>query len=452
LILGGLMASTAVQSHASGFAIIEQSASGMGNAFAGAAAVAEDASTIFFNPAGMTYLPGSQMVVAGHVIFPKADYGEKGSYMNPTFTGNTPVPGTLTGPEDDGGVTKFVPNFYFSYQVNEKLFAGIGINAPFGLATKYKDNWIGRYHAIKSDITTVNINPSLAYRVNDQLSIGAGISAQYIKATLSNAVDFGTVCLGLEAQSVLPPGTCAGAGITAPFTADGKAEIEGTDWSWGFNLGAIYQFSDRTRVGLAYRSMISQDLEGRADFTVPANFQAILNAGIPLFSDTDAAAGVDLPETLSLSLYHAFNEQWTLLADVTWTNWSRFDELVIEYANPNQPDTVQPENWEDSWRYSVGVIYRPDQTWTFRGGLAYDETPIDKDTDRTPRIPGNDRTWIALGVGYRISDTMAVDVGYAHLFVDDTKIDALDHSTGHQLVGEYDSAVDIISAQLTVDF
>ncbi len=408
------MAGAGVQGHTAGFAIIEHSASGMGNAFAGAAAVAEDASTIYFNPAGMTYLPGSQMVVAGHGIFPKADFSDRGSNIASTKL------------SDDGGVSKFVPNFYFSYQLNEKLFAGVGINAPFGLATEYDDNWVGRYQAVKSEITTLNINPSLAYKLNDQLSIGGGISAQYIKATLTNALDYSP--------------------LSAP---DGNIEVEGSDWSWGFNLGAIYQFTDTTRIGLAYRSRIKQDLEGRANFeNIPPPVSFVV-------SDSRATASVDLPETASLSLSHDVNGQWTLLADVTWTNWSRFDELVIKFENPGMGESVQPENWEDSWRYSIGVVYRPNQTWTFRSGLAYDETPIPSATDRTPRIPGNDRTWIALGVGYRISDTMAVDVGYAHLFVDDTRIN--DTSTDglgnvHNLVGEYNSTVDIISAQLTVDF
>ncbi len=460
LVTGAIAALTAgatIQAQASGFAIIEQSGSGLGNAFAGAAAVAEDASTIYFNPAGMTYLPGSQMVVAGHLILPKADFSNKGSYINPRMTGGTPAPGSLPGFDTDGGKNVVVPNFYFSYQVDERLFAGVGVNAPFGLETDYSEGWVGRYHALESTMMTLNINPSIAWKATDRLSLGVGISAQYLDVTLSNAVDFGSVCMGLATKPGLPrppfptAADCTLAGAT-PLQADGKAKVSGSSWGWGFNLGAIWQIQDNTRLGLAYRSMIKQDLEGRAEFTVPASFQGILNRGIPMFSDTDASASVDLPETLSLSLRHDFNPQWTLLADATWTHWSRFDELRIEYANPNQPDTVQPENWKNTMRYSLGAIYRPNATWTFRGGLAYDETPIDKDTDRTPRIPGNDRTWIALGVGYRISETMALDVGYAHLFVDDTKIDALDHSTEHQLVGTYDSAVDILSAQLKVNF
>lgn len=451
LLIGGMIAATSFNAQSAGFAIIEQSASGMGNAFAGAAAVAEDASTIFFNPAGMTNLQGSQLVAAGHIIVPGADFNNDGSYVNPLLTGGAPFPGSLLGSDDDGGETAFVPNLYFSTQLSDQLFAGIGINAPFGLATKYDNDWVGRYHALRSEISTININPSLAYKVNDRISLGGGISAQYIRATLSNAVDFGSVCFGLEGRGFLPPGTCSGAGVL-PLQADGQAKVKGSDWGFGFNLGAMIHVTDHTRIGLAYRSHIEQDLEGDATFRVPDNFQAILNIGLPLFSDTGVAAGVDLPESASLSLYHAFNEQWAVLADATWTKWSRFEELRIEYDNPAQPDTVQPENWDNNMRYSIGATYRPSQKWVFRVGAAYDETPINKTIDRTPRIPGNDRKWIAIGLGYRLSDNLSMDAGYSHLFIEDTDLDALDHSTGHQLIGTYESDVNIFSAQLNYKF
>ncbi len=451
LLVGSLISTISLNAQSAGYAIIEQSASGMGNAFAGAAAVAEDASTIFFNPAGMTHLEGSQLVAAGHIIKPKADFSNRGSHVNPLLTGGTPVAGTLPGDDDNGGETAFVPNLYFSTQLSDKLFAGVGINAPFGLATKYDKDWVGRYHAIRSEISTVNINPSIAYKVNDMISLGGGISAQYIGATLSNNVDFGVVCFGMEAQGFIPSGTCGGAGVY-PLQADGYAKVNGNDWSFGFNLGAMFNFTENTRIGIAYRSHISHDLEGRGTFRIPDNFQAILNIGLPLFTDTDVTAGVDLPESASISLYHAFSNQWALLADATWTRWSRFDELVIKYDNPMQPDTVQPENWGNSMRYSLGAIYKPSNKWTFRVGTAYDETPIDHTVDRTPRIPGNDRTWVAVGVGYQMTENMGIDIGYSHLFIDTTDLNALDHSTGHQLIGEYESSVDILSAQMTLKF
>ena len=451
ILSSGILLAMSANIQASGFYIIEHSASGMGNAFAGGAASAEDASTVYFNPAGMTNLAGSQMVAAGHIIVPAFDYSDGGSYVNPQLTGGMPIAGSLPGKNSDGGETAFVPNLYISSQLNDSWFAGIGINAPFGLTTEYDDDWVGRYHALKSELKTININPSIAYKVNDRFSIGGGLNVQYIDATLTNAVDFGTVCLGIEMQGYIPGGTCTGAGVL-PLQADGKAEVSGSDWSFGFNLGALINLTDTTRLGLSYRSKIEQDLEGNAEFNVPDNFQAILDMGLPLFSDTGVTAGVELPEMAAISIFSQITPSLALMADATYTKWSRFEELRISYDNPNQPDTVQPENWDDSMRYSIGASYRYNDKMIFRFGGAYDETPISKTEDRTPRIPDNDRTWLTLGLGYQFSDTMSMDVGYAHLFIDDTDINSLDHSTGHQLVGEYSADVDILSAQLNVKF
>ena len=449
ILSSGILLAMSANIQASGFYIIEHSASGMGNAFAGGAASAEDASTVYFNPAGMTNLAGSQMVAAGHIIVPAFDYSDGGSYVNPQLTGGMPIAGSLPGKNSDGGETAFVPNLYISSQLNDSWFAGIGINAPFGLTTEYDDDWVGRYHALKSELKTININPSIAYKVNDRFSIGGGLNVQYIDATLTNAVDFGTVCMG--AIEPMFPGACTGAGVL-PLQADGKAEVSGSDWSFGFNLGALINLTDTTRLGLSYRSKVDHDLEGNAEFKVPDNFQAILDMGLPLFSDSGVTAGVELPEMVAISIFSQITPQFAVMADATYTKWSRFKELRISYDNPNQPDTVQPENWDDSMRYSVGASYRANDKMIFRVGAAFDETPISKTEDRTPRIPDNDRTWLSLGFGYQFSDTMSMDVGYAHLFIDDTDIDSLDHSTGHQLVGEYSADVDILSAQLSVKF
>ncbi len=165
---------------AAGFALVEQSMSGLGNAYAGGAAGAEDASTIFYNPAGMTRLNGQQLIVGTHVVMPSVKFHNEGS----THVTGLPLSGGNGG---DGGVTKPVPNLYYSRKVSDKFSVGMGINAPFGLATDYDKNWVGRYHAVESDVLTVNINPSIAYKITDNLSFGAGFNVQYMKAKLSNA-------------------------------------------------------------------------------------------------------------------------------------------------------------------------------------------------------------------------------------------------------------------------
>ena len=434
------------QSMASGFQLIEQSVSAMGSAYAGSESMASDATTVFFNPAGMSRLKGNQLSAGIHLISTSADFSNDGSYKNPLLTGNAVVPGSLTGTDDDGGTLGVVPNFYLVSEINPDLHLGLGINAPFGLATDYDSDWIGRYHAIKSEVKTIDLNPALSYRVNDRLSVGFGISAQYLKAKLTNAVDFGTVCIG--SFGAVP---CGGAGVV-PLASDGKAEVEGDSWAFGYNLGLLYQFSEQTRLGLSYRSKISHDLDGDAEFRVPASFQGLLTfVGSSAFTATGASAEVDLPETAIISLFHQINPKWAVMGEIAWTRWSRFEELRIQFDNPAQPDSVQPENWDDSWRFSLGVNYAPNTKWTYRAGAAYDQTPVPSAKERTARIPGNSRTWLALGVGYNVSQNLSLDVGYAHLFVDNTEIDHA-ASTGHVLVGDYDNSVDIFSAQLSYKF
>jgi long-chain fatty acid transport protein len=245
-----LIACTNVQ--AAGFALIEQNASGMGNAYAGAAAVAEDASTIFFNPAGMTYIDGTQAVGALHLIKPNADFRNQGSVAGA---------GKPLGDEGpNAGDLAFVPNFYFMTALTPSIKAGIGVNVPFGLKTEYDDEWLGRFQANKSELKTININPSIAFKVNDQLSLGLGFSVMHAEATLTRSVNFG------------------GAG-------QGDVKVEGDDWGFGFNLGAIYQATDNTRIGVAYRSKVKQKLEGEAKFTRPA---LVPNAGAAADGDVTA--------------------------------------------------------------------------------------------------------------------------------------------------------------------
>jgi long-chain fatty acid transport protein len=428
-----------------GFALIEQSASGLGNAYAGGAASAEDASTVFFNPAGMTRLNGTQFTAAGHLVMPSAKFNNEGSTH--VLQGVTGAP-LLGGNGGDGGVTKFIPNFYVTKKVGDRLVLGLGVNAPFGLATDYDGTWVGRYHAIESDMLTVNINPSVAYRINEYFSIGAGISAQYIKAKLSNAIDFGTLD-ALGAFKAL--GLSAGALHLTPQGADGLVRLEGDDWGVGYNLGLLFEFTPNTRAGVAYRSRIRYTLKGDAEFT---NTPAGLNP-YPVFKNSGIEASITVPDTVSVSVSHAFNPQWAVMADLTWTNWKVFNELRVRFNNPAQADSVTTTNWRDSYRYSLGATYTPNPTWKFRAGVAYDETPIADEQHRTPRIPDGDRIWTALGASYTFSKTVSVDLGYAHLFINNPKI--FKTPTGEDAVrgglrGTYDAHVDIVSAQVNVRF
>ncbi len=425
---------------AAGFALVEQSASGQGNAFAGATAAAEDPSTIFFNPAGMSRLSGRNAVAGLHLIVPQSDFSNNGS--------TSPV-GPLTGANDDGGQTALIPNLYYLQPLADGLVAGIGINVPFGLSTEYDAGWVGRYHGIKSEVMTININPSLAWQVNERLSVGAGVSAQYIDVTLTSAIDLGASCASLEAAGSVPAGTCAGLGVS-PQQSDGLADLSGDDWSYGFNVGLLFDLTADSRIGFAYRSKIGQSLSGDARFSgttagATAFLQNVVQPAQNLV-DTTIKADITLPESVSLGYYLAVDERLALMADWTWTHWQRFSELRVDFAS-QQPDTVTDESWRNSSRFSLGANYRVDDQLLLRAGIAYDETPVPDALHRTPRIPGNDRRWLSLGFNWRFSTTTSLDVGYSHLFVSKTPIDST-NSNGYELIGSYDSAVDIVSAQL----
>lgn len=430
--LAGILTGYSLGAGAAGFALIEQSASGLGNAFAGGAASAEDASTIFYNPAGLTLVQGRQLVVGLHAIRPSAKFNNQGS---------TTVGGPLTGGNGgDAGDWGFVPNLYYAMDISPGFKFGLGINAPFGLKTQYNAGWVGRYQAQKSEVKTVNINPALAYKVNDTVSLGAGISAQYIRAELTKAIDFSTVCLG-----TLGPGPCTALGLNVPQTRDGAVKLTASDWSYGFNLGALFQVNPATRIGLAYRSKVRQKLSGDAGYSnVPAAF-----AASPTFTNTGAKANITLPDSLSLSALHQVDSKWAIMGDVTWTRWSEFNELRIRFDN-GAADNVTPENWRDTYRVSLGTTYQYNDAWKIRGGIAYDRTPV-TDAFRTARIPDNDRTWLAVGASYKVSKAGSADFGYAHLFVKDASINKTEPAAGN-LLGNYSNDVNILSVQYTHNF
>lgn len=445
---------------AAGFALIEQSVTGLGNAFAGSAAVAEDAGTIYFNPAGMTLLPGQQVVAGAHVIMPKAEFSTTTAQnaLPPSAGGPQPLSG---GDGGDGGETGVAPNLYYAWNPGTGWALGLGVNAPFGLATKYDKTWVGRYHAVESEVITINLNPSVAYQVTDKLSVGAGVSAQYIDATLSSMVDFGLQAFA-GATDPAQAAALLGAGAVSNPDADIYSEVTADDWSFGYNLGLLYQFSEQTRVGLSYRSQVKHELEGEADF-IPMNptflqSLGLLSAAQATFVDQGASGKIDLPASASLSLYHRYNPQVAVMADVTWTEWSSFDQLVIDFDGTlaGSP-SVTTENWDDTWRFAVGATCNPSPELALRFGLAYDQTVISSDEYRTPRIPDADRYWVTLGGGYQLTEVWSLDAAYAHLFVDDAKLAKIDDGTGEDagrgtVIGDYENAVDIASIQVTMTF
>lgn len=417
-------------SHAGGFALSEMSAASLGNAHAGAAAAAEDLSTIYFNPAGLTRLSGRQFMVSGSAIRPSANFENRGS-----FSAAGPLSGGNGG---DAGSWALVPALYYAMDISPDLRFGLGMQVPFGLTTEYDAGWVGRYQALKSDLITVDINPTLAYRLSDTVSVGGGVSAQYVNVELSRAIDFGSVCVGSAGLA-----TCSAIGFL-PQARDGSVTVKGNDWGYGFNLGALFTPDARMRFGIAYRSKVSHELSGSANFTKPAGLPGPI-AAAPTFTNTGARADIDLPDSLSVSGYVDLDPKWSVMADVTWTHWSRFKELRIRFDN-GAADSVTPEEWRNTYRVAAAVNYRYNDMWKLRAGLAYDQSPVEGQF-RTPRIPDNNRRWLTLGAQYKPSRQDSWDFGYAHLFVSDASLNKSEPPVGGTLVGNYSNDVNILSVQ-----
>lgn len=414
-----LTAGVASHAHAAGFALMEQNASGLGNAYAGQAAAAEDASTIFFNPAGMTYIKGRQVVGALNLVSPSSDFDDEGS--------TTPIP-PLGGDGGNAGDLAFIPNAYLSWELlADKVWLGIGVNAPFGLKTEYDEDWVGRFHAIKSDVKTININPSIAWKAAPGISLGAGINVMKFDAELSN-------------RQLLP-------GPQQPI-----ATVEGDDWGWGWNVGVMFDLAPGTRVGVAYRSKIDLDLEGDVSAAVGPPFAALLNS--------DITADIELPDTLSVALSHQLTPKLQLLADYTWTGWDSIQTIEI-YRDNGTGLSYLPLNFDDSWRIGIGLNYQYDDSLKLRVGFAYDRSPVD-DEFRSPRLPDEDRYWLALGAQWKSSKQLTIDVGYAYVWPEEPDVNLpsvdSDPPTGFSaspkgnLVGDYDAHVHIFSVQASYSF
>jgi long-chain fatty acid transport protein len=422
---------------ASGFAILEQSVSGLGTAFAGAAVQAEDASTVYFNPAGMTRLTGNRVEAGMHYIVPSARFTDHGS---------TDVLGNpLNIHNSDGGnagVSAVVPNFYFVHSISDRFKLGLGVTAPYGLQTEYDKNWVGRYHSVKTELATIDINPAVALRVGRGWSLGLGASAQRADATFSYKADFGLA------------GALRGVPGALPQKDDGFSEVTGDDWAYGFNLGLMFEPSASTRFGLAFRSAVSHELKGDVRWEYEdAVAKAVATAGD--YVQGESRADLTLPETLTLSAYHAISDRWAVMADVTWTRWSRLNELRITYPSTRQPDTVVTLDWKDTWRYALGVVYSATDRCTGRIGLAYDQSPV-PGADKLPAgIPDADRYWVSLGGSYRFCSHGELNLAYLHVFMDDPMINKSatgENASRGALKGTWDASVDVFSLNVSLRF
>lgn len=379
---------------AAGFYIQEQSVKSLGSAFSGSVTNLQDPSTVYFNPAGMTKLKGTQFQAAAHLLVPNASLSDTGS----TYAGGAT---SMTG--DDGGnpyEPTPVPNAFLTHQINDNFWAGVSVTAPFGLANHYGNNWFGRFDSINTELKVIDIQPSLAYKVNDKLSIAGGLNLQRSEARLSQAA-------------------YAGAGTEGISTLDGSESV-----AVGYNLGFILKPLPKTSFGVSYHSAIQHELEGtiKTEGTGVADF------------DVAGEAELNLPEIVKMGVAHELNDKLTLQGQATWFGWNEFHDItsvtnesfsILGGAitrNPGEMVSSITQGYQNTWTYSVGAEYKASDQWTVRGGMQFDETPT-TDQYRTSRTPDGDRTWLSAGATYQMSDSLALDFSGTYIWIEDGTID-----------------------------
>lgn len=436
LVAGLLVASSAALGN--GFQVPTYCVKCLGSRNAGAAASADTPSILYFNPAGLARLTKRELELGLNVAQIEIDFQDRGS-TNPF---GLPIPGQR---EAEGDASVLIPNLYLSQPGPHGWTFALGVHSPFGLKTDYPRDWVGRYHGVYSEVVNLDINPALAYRLNPRLSVGAGLDLVYVSAELTNAIDFGTL---LSAQLGGPVATL---GITPGNLAlDGSSTLEGDDWALGWNLGILFEVQPQTRLGLSYRSEVDLDLEGESRVEVPA-LVTTLTGGLLRGEIQSTRAPLTLPASLWLGLHQDLNTQWSLMLGAQWIDWSAFEEIRVRYQD-GRPDFVDPQEWNDAWRFSIGAEYRYSPRWSFRAGLEYDETPIPHST-LGPRVTERDLRWVALGASFAATDTLTLDLAYNHAFFGDYGVDLREVTTtqasggllpGSRLVGDYSNSADIL--------
>lgn len=390
---------------ASGYQLLEHSAAGLGRAFSGESVIGDNASILAGNAAGLALLDRPQLSTSLTYISVDGETSDVNTQLFDPSTGSDQGFGAVSGSTSSSfGDDAFVPAFFYARPLNDKITYGFGVFSDFGLSTDYGDNFSGRLLAIRSEVVSVNFNPSFSYRINDSLSVGLGISYVYVEGELSSAT-FGS---GISDNPAL---------AALPLPPENRFKLTGSDTGWGANLGVLYEISETTRVGFGYRSMVEVELEGDGRFS---NCAATPRSIAPACR-VEAKLPIDLPEIISLSAYHELSPVLAVHGGATHTRWSRFDELFVDFPEDTLDDSITPEEWTDSTRYAIGLTYKYSDQWTFRTGYTYDNSPV-PDRTRTLRIPDNDRQWLSLGLSYQMQD-MSIDVGYAYLSSDTTDID-----------------------------
>ncbi|MET1078032.1 MAG: outer membrane protein transport protein [Pseudomonas sp.] len=402
---------------ANGIAINEQSVSGMGTAFAGRSSSAQDASTVFGNPAGLAKLKRREVSGGMAVVDASVDIHD------------------AQGPADSsnkGDMVPFaaVPFGYFATPLNDDWHFGFGLYVPFGVISDYEKSFQGRYKGLYSKVQVVTLQPTLSYKVNERVSVGFGPTFNTIDGKLTNNLATKGL-LGAE--------------------RDTKLSIKGNDTALGYNLGVLVDLTPSTAWGLTYHSKVDYSLEGHTQVSNAP-------AGLNLNGNYDAGLDISLPESVDTSLTHQLDEHWTLYGGATWTRWSRLEQILVE--NQGVPalgqslgfgTLTEQLQWEDTWSYALGAAYQLNPQWVLRAGLALDAAPT-TNAQRSVRIPVGNRKVVSLGAGWSPNPDLTVDIAYSYLRENEAPIDQHESDFQPAYSAKFENSAHGLGTQITYRF
>lgn len=383
-----------------GFQLNEFSSSGLGRAYSGEGAIADDAGNASRNPALI-------------MMFDRPTFSAGAIFVDPgvDITGRSPTGASLNS--DNIAPTAWVPNLHFVAPINEQFGWGASVTSNYGLATEFNNNYAAGAYGGTTDLETLNLNLSGAYRLDNHWSFGAGFDAVYAKAKIERyAGDLGRIVAG---SGRLPP---ALARQVAGIPGDTQiAYLKGDEWGFGWNAGILYEIDKNNRYGLTYRSEVKIDFDGDYKSSLPSAYNQILgNFGLPMGTDGRTTGGsltLNLPEMWELSGYNRVAPQWAVHYSLTYTSWSQFQELK---ATNSGGDTLfyKDESFRDAYRIALGTTYYMDDNWTFRTGIAFDDSPVPADK-RSISIPDQDRFWLSAGATYAFNKDASIDAGVSYM-------------------------------------
>lgn len=391
-----------VSALAGGISLYEIATPDIGLASAGYASRAQDASTVFKNPAGMNLLGGSQTQAGAQLLYGDMEFSHDASTSH------------RLGTDDGGNAIGALPGVsaFYVHELDEKWRVGFGTLSYLGAAQEYHPDWVGRYYVQESTLLGMSLLPTVSYQVTDWLSVGAGVNAMYGE---------------LKDQVALP-------NLEHDF-GDGQMRVKDHAWGLGANAGVLIQASKETRVGINYLSAVDLDFQARPEFTHLGPTLTKLLAATPRLD-----LGVTVPRSTMVSLFHQLNEKTALMADVGWQNWEQFGRVQIGLDSVDSTQLTKDLHFQDTWHGAVGAQYQLCSAWRITGGVAYDSSAVD-DADRTVSMPMGSAWRFGTGLEWQLNEKISLGAGYEFLWMGDMSIDqGSDLSLRGRVSGAYENA------------